>query len=151
MVLQRATPTKQWRRPKQISVYPNRPSSPVIQRPHLQAAFPSLVFLANQDFPPAAKNQQQHSAAVLPANQVSQQQQTTTSGIPQPSFSWPIRIHQQQLPAQSSILRQYSRETRVPSSSKQDKRPSQALFFLAKQNSPLAATNQQHHCAAFSG
>ena len=89
-----------------------------------QASDPSLVFLASQASPPASTNQQQQSAEIFLAKQGSQQQQARTSVIPQPSFSWPTRIPQQQLPTSSSNLQKVSWLNRVPSSSKQE----QALF-----------------------
>ena len=112
-----------------------------------QASFPSLVFVANQDYLSAATNQRQHCGAVFLAHQVSQQQQATKSGIPRPSFSWPTRIHHQQLPTSSSIVQQFSWLTRVPSSvQRQASFPS--LVFLANQDYPSAATNQRQHCGA---
>ena len=113
-----------------------------------QASFPSLVFLANKNYPSAATNQRQHCAAVFLANQVSQQQQATKSGIPQPSFSWPTSIFLQQLPAESSIQQQFSGLTRVPNSSNQRQASFPSLVFLVNQDYPSAATNQRLHCAA---
>ena len=38
----------------------------------------------------------------------------------------------------------------LPAAASKDKRHSSALFFMANQNSPLAPTNQQQHCATVS-
>ena len=78
-------------------------------------------------------------------NQESQQQHPTASGFPQPSF-FP---GEPGFPTSNSVLQQFSRLTKIPSSSNQRQAASPNLVFcLANQDSPPSVTNQQQQSAS---